>query len=270
MKPQQFVEEYGLFVDERATALFIGAGLSIPAGYPSWPTLLKPLLAELELSQHDNTAKLAQYYQDNLPGGRERLEHHVINTIESITDADPTPVHRLLAELPIDAVWTTNYDCLLEASLPGSHAVTSDDQLAGHLASRRDSVIYKMHGSVPPATTQLKGVKRDARIVISEDDFDRYPTTRGPTDRRVRSDGTFAPAAVARGPFRFSVAREPAALAERVGCPSPRDRAARIAMPQGAVVPEALKSSLPAAGRGLPAVERDRPCVGRPHLRWGR
>ena len=75
-------------LDERIS-LFVGAGASINAGYPSWYSLLKPLAKELgtPLSDSTNYYKLAQYYSNNF-GQPELLKR--IN--EALNKNEPLPV----------------------------------------------------------------------------------------------------------------------------------------------------------------------------------
>src|SRR5256885_1274841 len=47
MENEQFVKEFGEHIENGKAALFIGAGLSRQAGYPSWKELLSDIATEL-------------------------------------------------------------------------------------------------------------------------------------------------------------------------------------------------------------------------------
>ena len=165
MTPDEFIVSFGHYVDARAATLLIGAGLSQPSGYPTWPELLEIPLAELGIDPIEDLPQLAQYYVDTF--GRARLEQHVAETFAAIADAEPTPAHRLLTQLPIDEYWTTNWDPLVERSFGDAHVFADDSQFAADSVAPGTRRINKMHGSIDPP----------GPIVITRDDYDRYPET---------------------------------------------------------------------------------------------
>src|SRR5580692_9918718 len=59
-----FVKEFPKSLVEETAAIFVGAGVSIGAGYPSWKTLLKDIGEELGVSSNDvsDLAALAQWH----------------------------------------------------------------------------------------------------------------------------------------------------------------------------------------------------------------
>ena len=90
--------------------LFVGAGLSIGAGLPDWDTLIRPL-AERIGYKGDDQLKAAQFYENRY--GRHALISYLRDKLDT-TGIEPTENHDLLARLPIDTVFTTNFDDLLE------------------------------------------------------------------------------------------------------------------------------------------------------------
>jgi predicted Rossmann-fold nucleotide-binding protein len=162
-----FVAGFGQAIEERRATVLVGAGLSRGAGYPDWAGLLSPLCDELGLPALEDLPLLAQYIENTL--GRERLVAAVCDAIGSI-DPKPTENHRLLAELPIDAVWTTNFDPLVEMASDSPVLVELDEHLVDADGSRRR--IYKMHGSIGPGAAEPEG--GIDKLVISRDDFDQY------------------------------------------------------------------------------------------------
>jgi SIR2-like domain len=176
MDADEFVTKFGTYVDERSASVFVGAGLSMAAGYPNWQELTKPFRQQLRIQKMDDLPQLVQYYQDNVPGGRPRIDDHVTKAIEAITDPRPTRSHQLLGELPIEVYWTTNYDPLLEMAIDGAHAITEDRQLAEHVPPG-SRLIYKMHGSVSPTLERGGPSGTPLHVILSRDDYERYPET---------------------------------------------------------------------------------------------
>ena len=92
--------------------LFAGAGLSVQAGLPSWNALVDELAGELNLPRRDDDhLQVAQSYRDR-PGGSERLARLIERRFAG--NRLSTLSHYLLLLLPIRAIFTTNYDPLLE------------------------------------------------------------------------------------------------------------------------------------------------------------
>jgi hypothetical protein len=94
--------------------LFAGAGLSVPAGLPTWNALVNQLAAELGRQRQENDElDIAQAYRDQ-PGGAAKLANLIRTRFTGVLS---TLAHYLLLALPIHSVFTTNYDPLLEDTL---------------------------------------------------------------------------------------------------------------------------------------------------------
>ena len=91
-------------------ALFIGAGLSIGAGLPGWEKLIRPLANRIGYTATD-MLKAAQYYENRL--GRQALISHLRDQLDT-TGIEPSQNHALITQLPVNIVFTTNFDDLLE------------------------------------------------------------------------------------------------------------------------------------------------------------
>jgi hypothetical protein len=77
-----------------------------------------------------------------------------------------------LAELDIPVYWTTNYDRLIEESLRTAGKVADVKHTVTQLAStrsRRDAVVYKMHGDV----------EHPYEAILTKDDYEKYFKTHG-------------------------------------------------------------------------------------------
>ncbi|MBW8173998.1 SIR2 family protein [Ornithinimicrobium sp. Arc0846-15] len=163
----QLVRHFGQAVESRNSALFAGAGLSTDAGAPGWGELLGNLRAQAGVpSTLDDLPLVAQYIVENQPGGRATLESSILKSLKSATS--PGLGHETIARMPLDEIWTTNYDCLLEGAMPDARVVTSDDDLLDRTthASRR---LIKMHGSV-----SKDGSSWEAPPVITRGDYEAY------------------------------------------------------------------------------------------------
>lgn len=153
-------------------ALFVGAGVSIPAGLPSWDALLAGIAA-------DNGTELA-----DLPDVLDRAEllrkelgtafgAAVARQIEGATR--PSLAHAHLAALGCREVVTTNFDTLYE------RAVRSTGRPLAMLPRDRPSAgqpwLLKLHGDITDP----------ANIVLTRRDFVRFSADRGPAGAVLQS-----------------------------------------------------------------------------------
>ena len=128
---------------------FIGAGLSIPAGFCSWKELLREPAGEigLDVEKENDLVNLAQYYSNSKK--RTSIDDLIKRQFSQLVK--PTKNHKLLSLLPISTFWTTNYDKLIEKALEDNikkpYVKTRDEQLRGTNLNF-DAVVYKLHGDV--------------------------------------------------------------------------------------------------------------------------
>jgi hypothetical protein len=175
-----FLSEFSRALDRREAALFVGAGLSVGAGLVDWRGLLKDVATGLglEIDEETDLIALAQYEQ-NASSTRHRLNAAIVE--QFTIKAHPTKVHSLIAQLPFDLIWTTNYDSLLEDTLRAVDRSVDVKFRTSQLTFRRsntDVTIYKMHGDASDAD--------DA--VITKDDYERYEVDREAFTELLRSD----------------------------------------------------------------------------------
>lgn len=166
MEPGEFITRFGRYVDAHAATVFVGAGLSQSSGYPGWDQLLNPLRLELGIDPMEDLPQLAQYIVDGLDDGRTRLRTRLIEAFDAVVDPVPSLALQLVSQLPIDELWTSNYDALLQSAVGDVHVFANDEDLAQLLEPGRRSV-YKMHGSLDPP----------GEIVLTRDDYETYPVT---------------------------------------------------------------------------------------------
>lgn len=113
---EEFIRTYSQALTDHNAAVLVGAGLSIPAGLVNWKELMRSIATEvgLDVEKENDLVALAQYHI-NERGGRQRINQILVS--EFSEPAQITENHRILARLPIDTYWTTNYDTLLEARM---------------------------------------------------------------------------------------------------------------------------------------------------------
>nr|VFK23157.1 MAG: SIR2-like domain-containing protein [Candidatus Kentron sp. MB]VFK28338.1 MAG: SIR2-like domain-containing protein [Candidatus Kentron sp. MB]VFK74210.1 MAG: SIR2-like domain-containing protein [Candidatus Kentron sp. MB] len=167
----QFIKRYAEALGSGDAALFAGAGLSRAAGYVDWRDLLREVAIDLELNvdRESDLVALAQYHLNEKRGTRWRLNQSIVDRLSDVVA--PTRTHRILARLPIQTAWTTNYDRLLEHAFEEAGKVVdlklSQENLV-HTRPGRDVVLYKMHGCVT----------QPHEAVIAKDDYEQYEKER--------------------------------------------------------------------------------------------
>ena len=169
-KKQIFITSYIKALKSRNAAIFAGAGLSVAAGYVNWKDLLRKVAEELGLDVDKETdlIGIAQYHL-NEKMGRGGLNQLIID--ELTNQGILTANHNLLANLPIDTYWTTNYDQLIEEALKNNGKRPDVKIVQENLAinkPKRNAVVYKMHGDV-----QLPD-----KAVITKEDYETYELNR--------------------------------------------------------------------------------------------
>lgn len=173
-------------------AVMVGAGSSrnaerISPGIPlclSWPELAKCMYdslypagdfpeqahetMKLKATSGVEALRLASEYETVF--GRPALDDFLL---ESIPDNSylPGQLHELLLSLPWSDVFTTNYDTLLERTLPVVHdrkydVILTASDIPGGMKPR----IVKLHGSFPSHRP----------FIITEEDYRTYPTEFAP------------------------------------------------------------------------------------------
>jgi len=161
--PQDLLEA---FVAEEVLGV-VGAGLSTPAGLPSWRALVSEMIEQCELHVPgfaDATELRTMLEHNLLPEVADECRARMGNAIFQgllyrifrTPAVRPTAVHRALFQLPFLGLLTTNFDTLLEqafvetrpdSGVPRVYTQENVPQLA-RLASERGFSILKLHGDV--------------------------------------------------------------------------------------------------------------------------
>jgi len=161
-----FYKHFVKAMREGNAAIFAGAGLSRASGFVDWRGLLKEIADDLglDIDQETDLIAVAQYHH-NKQMNRAKLDRLIVDAFTKDTALSDN--HRLLANLPIDTVWTTNYDKLIEQAFEEAHRRVDVKRTADslqHPLPGRNITIYKMHGDVDSP--------QDA--VLTKDDYETY------------------------------------------------------------------------------------------------
>ena len=150
--PEQYFDEVERLAErfsDGQVSLFLGAGVSINAGLPSWTQLLDLLAVELDMQPRERAAlaQLNPLEAASILGARAGGERELKRRCARIlaTAKRHSLQHALLAGLPFKGVVTTNYDELFELAVRGAGAdmVT----LPAGIGSVRDRWCLKLHGT---------------------------------------------------------------------------------------------------------------------------
>jgi len=157
--------------------VFVGAGLSVPAGLPSWPRLLRSMLEwglehDVALPDRAGIETLIERGELLLVADllRQRLGRadfrRCLKAIFDDPQPRPTAAHEILVRIPFSAALTSNYDRLLETAyttrlgtLP--KVITHRDGPELGAVLREDFYVLKLHGTLDRIDT----------IVLGQSDF---------------------------------------------------------------------------------------------------
>lgn len=177
---ESFYKHYVKAIHEGNAAVFVGAGLSRACGYVDWRVLLKDIAEDrgLDIDQETDLIALAQFHQTKHLN-RAKLDRLIIEEFTRHTEISEN--HRLLANLPIDTVWTTNYDKLIENAFEQAHRlvdVKRTPENLQHPVPGRGVTVYKMHGDVD--------YPQDA--VLTKEDYETYDSSRELFSIKLKGD----------------------------------------------------------------------------------
>jgi len=168
---KEFLRRFSASLLEGTGALFIGAGVSRPAGFADWRELLKEIAEDLQIDiVRENDLVAVAQFEVNRKGNKDSLNEAIIRHFDR--DGKLTANHELLARLPVDTVWTTNYDKLLERAFERASKKCDIKHTASQLTSRKshsDVVLFKMHGDVSDPQN----------AILTKDDYECYEAEHG-------------------------------------------------------------------------------------------
>lgn len=166
IEKESFINYYVEQVRKSDVSLFLGAGVSMSVGLPSWATLLAPCAKQLGMEMKSGTDLflLAQYYVNEY--GENSLKRVINDSINLLGD-ESTLVDRLL-DLNFKSIWTTNYDKIIENNLAKKRILTNsifDERDLPNISIANRVNIFKMNGDISNLD----------QIVITQKDVEDYP-----------------------------------------------------------------------------------------------
>jgi hypothetical protein len=173
-------------IKQRHAILFVGAGVSMAVGLPSWQTLADHLLKELDLppsvidGMNDGYQMLAEFYrlkQGGLGPLRSWLDRNWKVASERVSASQ---LHKLIVELEFPTIYTTNYDRNLETAFEVHDRPYAKIANAKQIADAQEGVthIIKYHGDFDD----------DSSLVLTETDFLNRLSFDSPLDIKFRAD----------------------------------------------------------------------------------
>lgn len=163
-----FISNFVTALKENNAVVFAGAGLSVETGFYDWKVLLEPTAERLglDIREEHHLAALAQYLVDG-EGGRGELNKIVVEHYQGLK-VRLSAQHQILARLPIQLFWTTNFDNLIEQALVDVGKTPDVKKAQGDLSMnlpKRDAIVYKMHGDISSA--------EEAVVTRHDDDYNK-------------------------------------------------------------------------------------------------
>lgn len=165
IQKSHFLTQFSQQALDGRISLFLGAGGSCDAGYPTWEKLFEPLARELGTPIDETTDyyRLAQYYANNF--GASELRIRINERINRITN-NSTLLEQLI-KVGFSNIWTTNFDNVIESNYHKQGILTNkvfQDTDFSNIDINRRVNIFKMNGDI----SNLEN------IVATQSDFEKY------------------------------------------------------------------------------------------------
>lgn len=183
----KFLEKIYKAIDQDSLGVFVGAGLSVGAGLPSWEDLLGELIDKVENETQTAEDRIKDLRALNKNPTKylllaEELREILSDTLdvfirEKFDDKNirPTKAHELAVSLPAQFLITTNYDTLLEKAFVKVHdsifpSIFSYDQpdTINYNLWNNEYFILKAHGDAKNSPKNIILTEKDYRKVIHQ------------------------------------------------------------------------------------------------------
>lgn len=179
-------------IDELAASLaggqvipFVGAGVSMALGLPSYAALIRELADHLGFDGpvfegFGDYLTLAEYYHLEKSGLLELQRHLQTNWKKSRDEVLASPVHRALVNLGCGLIYTTNFDGFIEQAHRGMGKTYRTIRSAKDLVNLSNDRVHivKLHGDLSSPST----------MVFTETSYFERLSFEAPMDVKFRSD----------------------------------------------------------------------------------
>lgn len=162
----EFIKKFAERCKEDNAAIFLGAGMSVDAGLPSWKELFAPLANELDIDIENTNYQIydiAQFYANKF--GKNELYKKIGKEINRILNSSKALDE--LCSMQCNSIWTTNFDHVLENNLNKAGKITNVISKEADLIScdlNKNINIFKLNGDI-----------RDIQnAVITKSDLEKY------------------------------------------------------------------------------------------------
>ncbi len=133
----------------RNGTVFVGAGISMASGLPSWRQLVKPLRADLgdEVTDDATPLEIAELFEAK--HGRTMLIKQLRDKLSDVR-YQLSRTHELVVSLPVQRIYTTNFDTFLEQASTKRQLNRTVIYNASHVGFSDSSIlsIVKLHGDL--------------------------------------------------------------------------------------------------------------------------
>lgn len=179
------MEELIAAIQQRQVILFVGAGVSIPLGLPSWDKLIGIIAKDLDydpdiFARLGSHMALAEYYvakKNSIGPLRSQMDREWHS---SSIDISSSEIHRIIVELSFPIIYTTNYDRWLENAFKHYQKEYTKITQVSDITKIKEGItqIVKFHGDFDD----------DNSLVLTESNYFERLEFDTPLDIKMRSD----------------------------------------------------------------------------------
>ncbi|MBN1532913.1 MAG: SIR2 family protein [Spirochaetes bacterium] len=165
--------------------LFVGAGVSVNLGLPSWGDLIEHMAVELDFDpatfrSYGDFLELAEYYEIKKGSIGPLRSWMDIQFHSPLIKIEESLIHKLIAKFNFHIIYTTNYDRWIERAFKAHGVEHVKVTNIYDLTKLRSGItqIIKFHGDFDD----------DSSIVLTESSYFNRLSFEGPLDMKLRSD----------------------------------------------------------------------------------
>lgn len=140
-------------------SLFVGSGVSVPVGLPSWAALLRELDPTLVIREGDDLLQVAERIVNDMS-----VDEYQRTMVEQFDVDSHALGHALLAGLQLRQMVTTNYDPCMEAALSSVLGEGGYRVMTRSLAEGDKPWLLKLHGDIARPETLVLTASQYKRL----------------------------------------------------------------------------------------------------------